>query len=502
MDMEDKIMKTITDISKLEFHHRQGGQFRWITISTLMLAIGTILHLVSPSVGGITPNWTIATYCVAINLTKPTYRQALGIGLVAALVNVLTSKSGFPYGNLISEPIGALSCAFIVHNLGFLKYKKYSLLPALTGVVATCLSGGAFVTLLKFVMDLPTIVYLTAMLPLVGVIGLLNGIVTPAMYFPAQKLFASRGFLDEEADEAVTSDHSGYALSPTQSGLISIEHLSYTYNKMTVPVLDDVTLSLRKGDFMVITGESGSGKSSLCMAMTGAIPHYFGGVMKGMVYVDGEATTQTTISDLACQVGAMLDDYDSQLVAMTVEEEIAFSLENQGVAPEKIDQAITESLSKVGLSEFRERQLSKLSGGQRQRLVIAGVLATEPEILVFDEPTSALDPEGTNEFYHLIHELNTAYGHTVVVVEHTLEAALPYANRLVLIDKGKILCDAGVEETLRYMYEHDVYASAIPQVFACQLALEKAGYDMGRPWVSAETAVQELRMRTGGEGAC
>ena len=84
-------MKTVADIAKLEFHHRQGGQFRWITITTLMLAIGTILHLVSPSVGGVTPNWTIATYCVAICLTKPSYKQALGIGLVAALVNVLTS---------------------------------------------------------------------------------------------------------------------------------------------------------------------------------------------------------------------------------------------------------------------------------------------------------------------------------------------------------------------------------------------------------------------------
>ena len=96
-----------------------------------------------------------------------------------------------------------------------------------------------------------------------------------------------------------------------------------------------VTMTVNKGDFLVITGESGSGKSSLCMAMTGAIPHYFGGVMKGMVYVNGQATTQTTISQLAARVGAMLDDYDSQLVAMTVEEEIAFSLENQGVAPDK-----------------------------------------------------------------------------------------------------------------------------------------------------------------------
>lgn len=488
-------MKTVADIAKLEFHHRQGGQFRWITITTLMLAIGTILHLVSPSVGGVTPNWTIATYCVAICLTKPTYKQALGIGLVAALVNILTSKSGFPYGNLISEPLGALTCTCIVKNLAGIRIKGHSCLPVLTGFAATCISGGAFVTILKFVMNLPTVVYITAMLPLVVIIGLLNAIVTPIMYFPALRLFVSRGILDSLEEQEVTSDHSMYDLKPTQDGLISIEHLTYIYNKQKKPVLEDINLALHKGDFLVVTGESGSGKSSLCMAMTGAIPHYFGGIMKGMVYVDGQATTQTTISDLAGRVGAMLDDYDSQLVSMTVEEEIAFSLENQGMSSEKIEEAITESLEKVGMMPYRKRALSNLSGGQRQRLVIASVLATNPDILVFDEPTSALDPEGTHDFYVLIHELNVKYGHTIVVIEHSLEAALPYANRLVLLDQGHILCDSNVETTLRYMYEHDVYKTAIPPVFACQMDLEKAGYHFTEPWLTADAAVTALQSK-------
>mgnify|MGYP002231020801 CR=1 FL=1 len=121
---------------------------------------------------------------------------------------------------------------------------------------------------------------------LVVVIGALNAIVTPLMYFPALRLFVSRGILDSLEEQEVASDHSMYELKPTQEGLISMEHLSYIYNKQKTPVLDDVNLTVQKGDFLVITGESGSGKSSLCMAMTGAIPHYFGGVMKGMVYVN------------------------------------------------------------------------------------------------------------------------------------------------------------------------------------------------------------------------
>ena len=318
-------MKTVEHISELEFHHRQGGQFRWVTVSTLLLAVGTILHLVSPSVAGVTPNWTIATYCVAICLTGPSYRQALGIGLVAALVNVLTSKSGFPYGNLVSEPLGALTCACIVNNLSFLKIRNYSLLPALSGFLATCISGGAFVTILKFVLNLPNEVYFAGMLPLVGIIGLLNGVITPVMYFPAYRLFASRGFLDSAEEKEYISDHRDYELKPASDALISIEHLSYIYNKQKTPVLQDVNLTVHKGDFLVVTGESGSGKSTLCLSVTGAVPHYFGGVMKGMVFVKGVATTQTTIADLASRVGTMLDDYDSQLVAVTVEEEIAFN---------------------------------------------------------------------------------------------------------------------------------------------------------------------------------
>jgi energy-coupling factor transport system ATP-binding protein len=314
-----------------------------------------------------------------------------------------------------------------------------------------------------------------------------------------------RGIIDVKSEEMEVSDHSRFKLSPLREGLISMEHLSYTYNKKSKPALDNISLSIHQGDFLVITGESGSGKSALCMAMSGAIPHYCGGVMKGMVFVDNKATTQVSIADLVCHVGMMLDDYDSQLVAMTVEEEIAFSLQNQGIAPNKIEEAIEHALTKVKLTAYRKREISKLSGGQRQRLVIAGVLATNPDILVFDQPTSALDPEGTRDFYQLLHDLNVNYKHTIIVVEHTLEAVLPYANRLILIQKGRIACDGDVVTTLRFMYENNIYATAVPQVFACQMTLEKAGCNVGDiAWLDLDTAINSLKQccPNGGRIAC
>lgn len=485
-------MKRKPTIATLTYYHRQGGQFRWITVSTLLLAIGCILHLVSPSVAGVTPNWTIATYCVAISLTRPTYRQALGIGLVAALINVLTSKSGFPYGNLLSEPVGALSSAFLVKLLPSLRFGKYDISPSINGFVATCMSGGVFVTVLKLVMNLPDVVYWNVMIPAVLLVGALNAVITPLLYFPAYHLFLRRGLMEEEDRTKVESDHSQYLLEPEQDGIVSIETVSYTYPKKTNPALSNITLNIKKGDFAVITGPSGSGKSTLCLAVAGAVPHYYGGTMTGMVYVDGLASTQQRIADIACCAGTMLADYDSQIVTMTVEEEIAFSLENRGFEKEEIQRRTKEALHKVGLDGLEERPVRNMSGGQRQRLVIASVLATEPDILVFDEPTSSLDPEGCADFYRLISELNRQYGHTILVVEHILSAVLPYANRLILMNEGQIISDDTPSATLRYMYDHHIYVSAIPELFRCQLDLETIGYESQSPWISAEEAAKDF----------
>ncbi|MBP2626209.1 MAG: hypothetical protein H6Q68_920 [Firmicutes bacterium] len=171
----------------------KGGQYRWVTITTLLLAIGAILHLVSPSIGGITPNWTIAMYCIAINLTKPTIKQSFGIGLVAAAINIPTSKSAFPYGNLLSEPIGAVVCALIVCLSCQMSFGKLNLKPAVTGFISTVASGMTFITVLKLVLSLPLSVYLYAMIPVVFSVALLNGAITQILYFPAKRLFDAKG---------------------------------------------------------------------------------------------------------------------------------------------------------------------------------------------------------------------------------------------------------------------------------------------------------------------
>ncbi|MCX7781734.1 MAG: ABC transporter [Negativicutes bacterium] len=171
----------------------QGGNNRWLTVTTLLLAVGAILKLVTPSVGGITPNWMIAMYCIAINLTRPTFGQAAGIGLVAGAVQIPLSKSAFPYGNLLSEPVGAIACALLLQATMKMNIGAFNLRPAITTFLSTVASGMTFITVMKLVLSLPLSVYLYAMMPVVFAVAVINMVLAQLLYFPAQKLFAARG---------------------------------------------------------------------------------------------------------------------------------------------------------------------------------------------------------------------------------------------------------------------------------------------------------------------
>lgn len=166
---------------------------RWVAITALLLAIGVILHTISPNIGGVTPNWTIAMYSITISLTNPSFYQSLGIGFVAGLTLVPSSKSAFPLGNLASELAGALTAAVICKSMLRLGLANFKLRPFITGFLATMASGSVFTFILKLILGLPMNVYIYAMLPVVAMVALLNGIITQVLFAPAQKLFFMQG---------------------------------------------------------------------------------------------------------------------------------------------------------------------------------------------------------------------------------------------------------------------------------------------------------------------
>ena len=286
---------------------------------------------------------------------------------------------------------------------------------------------------------------------------------------------------------------------------IVIDGLSYLYPKAAGQSLENVSLRIAPGAFAVLTGFNGSGKTTLCLAVAGAVPLYYGGAMAGQVRLGQDKTTDLRICEIAERVGLVMQDYESQLVALTVEEEVAFALENRGMKQADIAVRVKEALVLVGLIGQESRRTADLSGGQKQRLAIASVLATKPQILVLDEPASALDPEGTAGLYRLLHRLNREQGLTILVVEHDLAQVLPYASQFILLDNGKVEQAGKPAEVLRYIGSHSRYACCLPPLWQIKLSLE-INYVCWSDWKTDEDAVRELRdnldSQEGGKRAC
>ncbi|MEG6616159.1 ABC transporter ATP-binding protein [Peptococcaceae bacterium 1198_IL3148] len=220
-----------------------------------------------------------------------------------------------------------------------------------------------------------------------------------------------------------------------------VNNLSFNYNKNGIPAINGLNLSIKQGEFIGITGPTGAGKSTLVKCLNGIIPHYQNGVLAGQVLLLGQSISEISLAKIARIVGSVFDDPEAQIVAMDVEQELAFGLENLGVEPAIINERITEALRLTGINNLRHCDTAALSGGQKQRLAIAAVLALKPEVLILDEPTSELDPIGTKEIFQVLKELNQRQHITIIVVEQKTEFLARYASRILVMNGGRIQMD-------------------------------------------------------------
>ena len=273
---------------------------------------------------------------------------------------------------------------------------------------------------------------------------------------------------------------------------IKFRNFHYGYIN-SASVLHDINLDISKGSFTVISGPSGAGKTTLCKAMVGIIPYYYGGRYAGEVEVLGASTKGKRVSDLSMRIGLMLDDYESQLVSITAGEEIAFGLLNHGFAPEEVELRTKQALLDVGLPGRENYQLDELSGGQRQRLLLASILAVRPEILVLDEPVSAMDPEGAQGLYKLLYKIYKEYNMTVIVVEHNINFLLSYATHMIVMNKGCVAAQGPFEQAAAMTYEIPELRRNLPELWQIKLYLEKRfGVSLG-DWRKKEDALKELK---------
>lgn len=278
--------------------------------------------------------------------------------------------------------------------------------------------------------------------------------------------------------------------------LLIIDNFSYAYPQANSCALLDIDLKIEQGSFNVICGPSGSGKTTLCKAIAGIVPNYYGGGYKGDILLDSTSNINRRIADIAMDVGIVLDDYESQLVSLTVEEELAFALQNRGASEADIQQAIPQILKSVGLEGRETYQLDELSGGQRQRLVIASVIVTQPKILVLDEPVSALDPIGAAELYELIDKIRRDLHMTVIVVEHNLNYVLPYMQQLILMQDAQIIKSGDIQQTFEFMFTHSqstALSQLMPDLWLVKLAIESGSIAHFSPWRHVKQAIPELQ---------
>ncbi len=244
---------------------------------------------------------------------------------------------------------------------------------------------------------------------------------------------------------------------------IEIKGLNFSYLGSDSSSISVDELYIEKGESVLITGKSGSGKSTFVSCINGIIPHMVSGNLKGEVNVLGKSIKDTPLSKLSTLIGTVLQDPESQVVNYTVEEEVAFGPENLNLAPKEIEERVKESMKIAGIQHLWGKETTKLSGGELQRTVLASVLAMNPEVLILDEPTSNIDPEGTDHIFSTLRNLRGQK--TMLIVEHKVERVLPFVDRVILIDKAKITLDLRKEEILDGV--DALYASGIevPEYF-------------------------------------
>jgi energy-coupling factor transport system ATP-binding protein len=213
--------------------------------------------------------------------------------------------------------------------------------------------------------------------------------------------------------------------------MITFERVTVTYDGAVEPALRDVSFTVPEGELALVIGRTGSGKSTLLRAINGLVPHFTGGTLAGRVLVSGRDTRQYRPRDLADVVGMVGQDPMAGFVTDTVEDELAYSMESLGVAPDVMRRRVEETLDLLGLADVRDRALTSLSGGQRQRTAIGSALTSHPAVLVLDEPTSALDPQAAEEVLAALQRLVHDLGVTVVMAEHRLERVIQYADRVI-----------------------------------------------------------------------
>ena len=273
--------------------------------------------------------------------------------------------------------------------------------------------------------------------------------------------------------------------------MIQTDALSFSYpveeGQRRTTALDNVTLSIEKGSFVVVLGHNGSGKSTLAKHMNAVLLP-----SGGAVYVEGMDTKkEELLLEIRRRVGMVFQNPDNQIVANVVEEDVAFAPENLGVPTAEIRRRVDDALAAVGMTEFTRHAPHLLSGGQKQRVAIAGVIAMEPECIVLDEATAMLDPSGRREVLDTVHRLNRERGITVVHITHHMSEAED-ADRVIVMNDGVVAMDGAPREIFSRVEELQALGLAAPDTVELLRRLNRHGMDLPLPAITVDECARAI----------
>lgn len=268
--------------------------------------------------------------------------------------------------------------------------------------------------------------------------------------------------------------------------IIDVKNLSFRYKESQEYYdVKDITFHVKRGEWLSIVGHNGSGKSTTVRLIDGLLE-----VESGEIVIDGQRLTEENVWNIRRQIGMVFQNPDNQFVGATVEDDVAFGLENQGLSRQEMKKRVEEALDLVGMLDFKKREPARLSGGQKQRVAIAGVVALRPAILILDEATSMLDPEGRRELIETVKGIRKDYDMTVISITHDLEE-VAMSDRVLVMKKGSIESTSSPRELFS---RNDLDQIGLDDPFANQLkhSLNQHGYDLPENYLTESELEDKL----------
>ncbi|BAV02879.1 energy-coupling factor ABC transporter ATP-binding protein [Lactococcus formosensis subsp. formosensis] len=271
--------------------------------------------------------------------------------------------------------------------------------------------------------------------------------------------------------------------------ILEVENLTFKYEEnQEAPTLDGVSFGVQSGEWVSIIGQNGSGKSTTARAIDGLLEN-----VSGNIKIDGQILSAENVWALRQKIGMVFQNPDNQFVGATVEDDVAFGMENQGIPREEMILRVDQALKQVNMLEFKGKEPARLSGGQKQRVAIAGIIALRPEIIILDEATSMLDPTGRAEIMRVIREIKAEYNLTVLSITHDLDEAT-LSDRVLVMRAGKIIKSAKPEEL--FGSGEDMINFGLDMPFTSNLAEDlRADFNLPEKYLNEEELAKLLAER-------